>query len=119
MMQMFQSMKGGGGKGWGGNGGGGKGWGGGGAGGKGGGGRFKRDSSKTVWVGNIPEGISQDEIKENFSSAGKIVRANLTKGRTGIIEYSTAAEAAQAISMFNGSDVGGSALHVDKWESTK
>merc|ERR1719401_2569490 len=114
MMQMFQAMKGGG-KGWGGNGGGGKGWGGGGA----GGGRVKRDPSKTVWVGNIPEGVSQDEIKENFSSAGKVVRANLTKGRTGIIEYATAAEAAQAITMFNGAEVSGSTLHVDKWESTK
>merc|ERR1712039_339185 len=94
----------GGGGGWGGKGGGGNSWGGG-----------KKDPSKTIWIGNIPEGISQEELEENFKQAGKVTKANLTKGRTGIIQYSTAAEAKQAIAMFNGSEVNGVALHVDEW----
>merc|ERR1712187_660983 len=108
MMAMFQQMKGGGGggKSWGGSGG--KSWGG----GKGG---QPRDRSTTVWVGNIPAGLTQEEIAENFGQAGTIKKTNLTKGGTGIIEFSTAAEAKQAISMFNGSEVNGSALHVDAW----
>merc|ERR1712083_279618 len=82
-------------------------------GGKGGG--QPRDRSTTVWIGGIPEGITQEEIAENFKQAGTIKKANLTKGRTGIIEYATAAEAQQAITMFNGSDINGSKLHVDSW----
>merc|ERR1712039_169767 len=114
MWQMFEMMKGGGG--WGGKGGkGGGGWGGKGG---GGGGWKKEDPSKKVWVGNIPEGISQEEIAENFKQAGTVVKANLTtKTRTGIIQFSTAAEAKQAIAMFNGSEVGGATLHVDEWTS--
>merc|ERR1712083_259160 len=108
-MQMFQMMKGGGG--WGGKSGGG--WGG----KRGGGWGANKDRSTTIWVGNIPEGITQEEIAENFKQAGTVVKANLTKGRTGIIQYATAAEAKQAITMFNGSDVGGSTLHVDEWTS--
>merc|ERR1711920_1029596 len=98
----------------------GKSWGGGGSswGGKGGnsgnswggGGRKNRDRSATVWVGNIPEGITKDEISENFKQAGTIKYANITKGGTGIIEYSSAEEAQKAITMFNGSEVNGSAL---------
>merc|ERR1712183_1133478 len=122
MMQMFQQMKGGGGGGmaWGGkSGGGGKG--GSGGGGKGGNWREHRpprsekDRSTTVWIGNIPEGITQDEIAENFKQAGAIKKTNLTKGRTGIVEYSTPDEAAQAITMFSGADINGSILHVDVW----
>merc|ERR1712060_380174 len=90
--------------------GGGKGWG-----GKSGGGWKKQDRSTTVWVGGIPEGITQDELKENFTQAGTIKRINLTKGRTGIIEYSTAEEKQTAITMFNGSDVNGATLQVDEW----
>merc|ERR1712060_511459 len=76
----------------------------------------KDDPSKKVWVGNIPEGITQEEIAENFKQAGTVVKASLTtKTRTGIIHYSTAAEAKQAIAMFNGSEVGGATLHVDEW----
>merc|ERR1711972_1146902 len=107
MMAMFQQMKGGGG-------GGGKSWGKGGqsSGGKGG---QPRDRSTTVWIGNIPAGLTQEELAENFGQAGTIKKTNLTKGGTGIIEFSTAAEAKQAISMFNGADVNGSALHVDAW----
>merc|ERR1712039_53403 len=99
----------------GGGGGGGGGKGGGGKGGWGGGDWKNKDRTTTVWVGNIPEGVSIEELQENFKQAGNIVRANLTRGRTGIIEFSTNAEAMQAISMFNGSVVNGSALHVDEW----
>merc|ERR1712176_109667 len=99
MMKMFQQMKGGG-KGWGGN----------------SGGKWKnRDRSTTVWVGGIPEGLTQEELKENFSQAGTIKFVKLTPGKTGIIEFSTAEEKKTAITMFNGSIVNGSALQVDEW----
>merc|ERR1712039_629671 len=96
MMEMFQKMAGGGG------GNGRKSWG-------------PQDRSTTVWVGNIPEGLTQEELAENFKQAGPIKKTNLTKGRTGIIEYASAEAAQKAITMFNGSEVNGSALHVDVW----
>ena len=59
---------------------------------------------------------SREELEENFGSAGKIIFCRLTsKTHTGIIEYSTVEEKQTAISMFNGSDVGGALLHVDEW----
>merc|ERR1712039_996940 len=114
MMQMMQGMKGGGGgKGMGGGmGKGGKGN----AGGGGGGQKWNADKSKTAWVGNLPAEMTEEELKANFSTAGTVVKVGITgRKRTGIVEYSSAAEVQQAISMFNGCDVGGSQLHVDVW----
>merc|ERR1719277_621775 len=75
-----------------------------------------KDRSTTIWIGNIPEDVTKEELEENFGSAGKIIQCRLTtKSRTGIIVYSTAEEKQTAISMFNGSDVGGALLHVDEW----
>merc|ERR1712061_753577 len=104
MMQMMQMMKGGGGKGSGG------GMGKGGSGNAGGGGRkWDADKSKTAWVGNLPESMTEEEFKENFASAGTVVKVGITaRKRTGIIEFSSAAEVQQAFSTFNGCDVGGS-----------
>merc|ERR1740121_1240717 len=99
---MFQQMKGGGG-------GGGKSW------GKGNGGGHSRDRSTTVWIGNVPEGLTKEEIEENFKQAGTVKYCSLGKGGTGKVEYSTAAEAKQAISMFNGTEINGATLHVDPW----
>merc|ERR1712083_366128 len=70
---------------------------------------------KLCWVGNIPEGLSPEELSENFKQAGTVKKANFMKGNTACIEYSTADEVQQAITMFNGADVNGSALHVDVW----
>merc|ERR1711879_249353 len=94
--------------------GGGKGW----DSGKGGKGKGKskgpRDRSTTVWIGNIPDDITKDELEENFKAAGTIKMCRLTsKTKTGIIVYATEEEKQTAISMFNGSDVGGALLHVD------
>merc|ERR1711948_112507 len=88
--------------------------------GKGGKGKGKskepRDRSTTVWIGNIPDDITKEELEENFKAAGTIKMCRLTsKTKTGIIVYATEEEKQTAISMFNGSDVGGALLHVDEW----
>merc|ERR1711879_63001 len=113
MMQMMMAMKGGGG---------GKGFGGaanGGGKGGGGGGMKKwgnENKSATAWIGNLPEGITEAEIKENFGTAGTVRKVNITpKKRIGVIESSSAAEVQTAITMFNGADVSGSIIQVDVW----
>merc|ERR1711957_84156 len=62
----------------------------------------------TVWIGGIPEGITQEELMQNFGGAGTCKEVRLTKGNTGLAIFATAEEATLAISMFNGSDVNGS-----------
>merc|ERR1740121_3100280 len=106
MMEMFQKMAGKGG----GNpmmammagGGGGKAWGKGSGGGRSGG---PRDNSKLCWVGNIPEGLSEEELSENFKQAGTVKKAFFMKGNSAGVEYSSAEEVQQAITMFNGAEV--------------
>merc|ERR1719203_2135262 len=109
MMPMFQQMKGGG-----------KGgdW------GYKGGGRahFKildKNRDATVWLGGIPEGVTYQEVQENFKQAGnckKVVftsKANSEKSGTGFAWFETADEAKEAIKMFNGSEINGNKLEVD------
>merc|ERR1719436_856952 len=93
-------------------------------GGKGGGGAAwsvnkkwgRENKSATAWIGNLPAGISEAEIKENFGAAGTVKRVNITpKKRIGVIEFASAAEVQTAITMFNGADVGGATIQVDVW----
>merc|ERR1712087_426075 len=79
---------------------------------KGNGGKTGKDKSTIAWVGNIPEGISEEEIKENFSQAGTIKSVKINRKREGFVEFTSAAEVQQAIAMFNGAEVGSSTLQV-------
>jgi len=111
MVMMPPFMKGGFG-GWGGGKGGGKGW------GAGGGGFKVRDENapSTVWLGNLPEGISQEEVKTNFEAAGTVKKIQLIKqGKEGFAWFSTPEEAQTAIAMFNGAQINGQAIVVDPW----
>lgn len=109
----FGAWGGGKGCGWGGGKGGNKGWGG------GGGGGFKvrdENAASTVWLGNIPEGTSHEEIKTNFEAAGTVKKVQLIKqGKEGLAWFSTPEEAQTAIAMFNGAQINGQAIVVDPW----
>merc|ERR1719437_168221 len=87
-------------------------------GGKGKGKKQKVDPSKTIWVGNVPEGTIYQELKAHGESAGTAKWAEVfqNKGKgTGAIGYATEAEAAAAISMLNGTVVKGQAITTDTW----
>merc|ERR1712061_441408 len=93
---------------------------GGGGGGKGGGRKdwfTVKDDNKdaTVWLGNIPEGVTIEEIQENFKSAGEVKKAKFLAKGTGMVWFADPASAKQAIQMFNGADINGSAIQVDVW----
>mmetsp|Transcript_11507 Transcript_11507/g.26047 ORF Transcript_11507/g.26047 Transcript_11507/m.26047 type:complete len:250 (-) Transcript_11507:152-901(-) len=91
--------------------------------GKGGGKGQGKDSFKvlpqnvqsTVWIGGIPEGLTFDEIKTNFGAAGTVKKVQFTGKGTGFAWFGSPEEAANAIAMFNGSNVNGSTLQVDAW----
>merc|ERR1711957_653228 len=94
------------------------GWGGDSWGGKGKGKGFKvleQNRDCTIWLGGLPEGLTHEEIKENFTQAGTVKRVQLLKAGTGLAWFSTAEEATKAITMFNGSVINGATLQVDVW----
>merc|ERR1740122_618746 len=90
----------------------------GGKGGKSGGKGFMvkaENADATVWLGNLPEGITFKEVQEHLNQAGKCKRAQVLKKGTGFAWMSSAEEASNAILMLNGSVLNGSTIVVDAW----
>merc|ERR1719379_1978796 len=89
--------------------------------GKGGGGKGlnKAKPECKVWVGNLPESVGWKELEEHFKQAGKTkwveaFKRGKGKGEGGVA-YTSAEEATKAISMLNGSILGGQMIQVDVW----
>eukprot|EP00746_Dinoflagellata_sp_MGD_P165826 gnl/MRDRNA2_/MRDRNA2_95327_c0_seq1.p1 gnl/MRDRNA2_/MRDRNA2_95327_c0~~gnl/MRDRNA2_/MRDRNA2_95327_c0_seq1.p1 ORF type:complete len:121 (-),score=33.58 gnl/MRDRNA2_/MRDRNA2_95327_c0_seq1:113-475(-) len=71
-----------------------------------------------VWVGNIPEGTTYQELQEHFKSAGTAKFASVFTGKgkgTGGVAFAEAAEAEKAIKTLNGSTFKGVKIEVDVW----
>merc|ERR1719191_19552 len=72
-----------------------------------------------VWIGNLPESIGWKELKEHFDQAGKTKWVEAFKNGagkgTGGVAYGSAEDASKAISMLNGSILGGQMIQVDVW----
>ncbi|MFW6233603.1 MAG: RNA recognition motif domain-containing protein [Nanoarchaeota archaeon] len=74
-----------------------------------------------LFVGNLPWSIRNEKLKEIFSEAGNITDAvvitdkfsNKSKG-FGFVEFSNEEDAKKAIELFNGKEVEGRELKVDK-----
>jgi RNA recognition motif-containing protein len=73
-----------------------------------------------IYVGNLSFGTTEDELKELFAQAGKVVSVALIKDRDSgqskgfaFVEMSNQAEAEKAIQMFNGKSVGSRELKVN------
>ncbi len=76
---------------------------------------------KRLYVGNLPYNATDDQLKELFSGAGEVASANIIvdkmSGRSkgfGFVEMVTDEEAAKAIEMFNGKDLGGRNITVNE-----
>lgn len=75
--------------------------------------------STEVFVRNLPFAVTDDELRLLFAEVGEVVRATVVIDRAtgksrgfGFVSFSTAAEARNAIEMFNGEVVGGRAIGV-------
>merc|ERR1711974_244351 len=80
------------------------------------------DPSKVVWVGNLAEGSTFQELKAHGEQAGNAKWAEVYKGKgksTGVIGFGTAEEAAAAVQMLNGSVLKGSQIQTDSYEKQK
>ena len=75
--------------------------------------------SKTIYIGNIPWSLSEDQLKEYFSKHGQVLSARIITERAtgrskgyGFLEVST--ETAEQIIGLNGSEMDGRKLVVNE-----
>eukprot|EP00933_Yihiella_yeosuensis_P079287 TRINITY_DN916_c0_g1_i1.p1 TRINITY_DN916_c0_g1~~TRINITY_DN916_c0_g1_i1.p1 ORF type:complete len:124 (+),score=34.17 TRINITY_DN916_c0_g1_i1:68-439(+) len=81
-------------------------------------GGLRVDPALKVWLGNIPAGSDWKALQEHMNQAGKTRWCEVFDGKgagTGAVSYSTAAEAANAVAMLNGSVFNGANIQVDVW----
>src|ERR1700733_153141 len=76
---------------------------------------------KKLYVGNLPFSATDQSLTETFSQCGTVESAKIIMDRDtgrskgfGFVEMSTEAEAANAISKFNGADYDGRAMTVNE-----
>ena len=76
---------------------------------------------KNLFVGNLPQSTTEDELRTLFSSHGNVEKVSLVTDRdTGrlrgfaFVEMSDAGEADKAIAALDGSQLGGRALKVNE-----
>ena len=74
-----------------------------------------------LYVGNLSFRTSGDELRDLFSQAGTVESASVIEDREtgrsrgfGFVEMATAEDAAKAIEMFNGKELGGRNLTVNE-----
>merc|ERR1719386_692668 len=74
-------------------------------------------SEKKVWIGNVPEGTTYQELQEHFGSCGTAKFAAVFSGKgqgSGGVAFAEEAEAQKALSL-NGKPFKGAKLEVDVW----
>jgi cold-inducible RNA-binding protein len=76
---------------------------------------------KKLYVGNLPFSATEEILNETFSQCGKVESVRIITDRDsgrskgfGFVEMSTDAEAAEAISKFNGADYSGRTMTVNE-----
>lgn len=74
-----------------------------------------------LYVGNLPYGVTGEDLSQHFSQAGNVVRATVISdkfsGRSkgfGFVEMSTDEEAKKAIEMFDGKELSGREIRVNE-----
>jgi cold-inducible RNA-binding protein len=77
--------------------------------------------SMKLYVGNLPESMTDDQLKTIFTEAGHVSSAKVIMDRYtgqprgfGFVEMETTVDGQRAISMFNGKDVDGNSLKVNE-----
>ncbi len=76
---------------------------------------------KKLFVGGLSYNTDVEEVRELFVQAGEVISANIIKDKFtnqsrgfGFVEMATEAQAAEAIKMFNGKELGGRNLVVNE-----
>jgi len=76
---------------------------------------------KKLYVGGLSYNTDVDQVRELFVQAGEVVSANIIKDKFteqsrgfGFVEMATEEQAAEAIKLFNGKELGGRTLTVNE-----
>lgn len=76
---------------------------------------------KSIFVGNLDFGVTEDQIRSLFEAHGAVERVTIMTDRDtgrsrgfGFVEMANAAEADQAITAINGTNLNGRALNVNE-----
>eukprot|EP00928_Gymnodinium_smaydae_P046324 TRINITY_DN30855_c0_g1_i1.p1 TRINITY_DN30855_c0_g1~~TRINITY_DN30855_c0_g1_i1.p1 ORF type:complete len:336 (-),score=52.12 TRINITY_DN30855_c0_g1_i1:74-1081(-) len=80
------------------------------------------DSSKTIWVGNLPSTCTYQQLLTHARDAGNAKWAEVYKQKgvgTGAVGFATPEEAAQAIIVLHGTTLGDSTIECDAWAREK
>mmetsp|Transcript_57072 Transcript_57072/g.161117 ORF Transcript_57072/g.161117 Transcript_57072/m.161117 type:complete len:208 (-) Transcript_57072:125-748(-) len=90
-------------------------------GGKGGGykGNNRVNPTKTIWAGNLPDGLTYQELKAHAEQSGSPKFAKVFSGKssgTGAVGYGTTEEVEAAVLALNGTMLKGAAILADPWE---
>jgi len=68
-----------------------------------------------LYVGNLKYSVTNDELKELFSSYGEVKSVNIIEGKGfGFVEMSSAQEAEKAKDALNNADFSGRPLKIDE-----
>ncbi|MCD6256069.1 MAG: RNA-binding protein [Deltaproteobacteria bacterium] len=71
--------------------------------------------SSKLYVGNLSYSVTNEQLRELFSSYGEVRDVNIIEGRGfGFVEMSNQSEAEQAKEALNGSEFKGRTLRVDE-----
>jgi len=82
--------------------------------------------SKRLYVGNLTQNVTEDDLRSNFSEVGKISSVSIIKDRYtgyskgfGFVEMESDEEAREAITRFNGGQLDGKTLTVSEAKPRK
>jgi len=77
--------------------------------------------NKNLYVGNLSAGVSDEDLKANFTKAGEVATVNVIKDKFsgqsrgfGFVEMVTEEGAKAAIEMFNGGTIDGNTISVNE-----
>ena len=77
--------------------------------------------SKKLYVGNLPYGLTEEDLKKNFGEIGECIEANIVRDRYsgnsrgfGFVEMASEEEAQEAVRKLNGGELSGRKIIVQE-----
>jgi RNA recognition motif-containing protein len=81
----------------------------------------RRKMNKNLYVGNLSQKVTEDDLRNNFSEAGAVASVSVIKDKFsgvsrgfGFVEMETEEGAQEAIKKFNGGDLDGKTITVNE-----
>jgi cold-inducible RNA-binding protein len=82
--------------------------------------------NKKLYIGNLSSKVTEDDLRANFSGAGKVLSVNIIKDRLsglskgfGFVEMESEEEAKDAIQKFHGGELDGNTIVVSEAKPKK